>query len=228
MMFLSILCTKTSWLHLLLHFWILNDSFQKLFCLCFVFTPNISWTFIHPPQRPFTRRLGLEKKGLLSPLLQAPSLSLTLSANLGSIKMSTCCCVCPLNGLKVSPSPSIWENTGFLANRTWDHFCLQTFWTSHKLGWPSPSRKNSCTSLDILPHFYCQTLRDCSVGFWLCGQLWRVVCLLKCYTEESMPCNHFHAIVHFLFGSLVLLHLTSVLSISEKKWTDSIKLNIPI
>lgn len=58
----SILCTKSSLLHLLLHLWILNNSFQKLLCLCFVFTLNISWTFIHPPQRPFTRRLRLEKK----------------------------------------------------------------------------------------------------------------------------------------------------------------------
>lgn len=103
--------------------------------------------------------------------------------DLCSITLSTCYCVHPLNILRYFWV--LWsENTGFFANLTWGHFCL----------WPSEPPMNLVDLLhpqelmyvlDILHHFICQTLWDCSFVFWLSWQFCRVERLLKCKLKKA-------------------------------------------
>lgn len=92
---------------------------------------------------------------------------------------------------------------------------------------PSPSCKNSCMCWICCT----TTLLKCYLGSWLTVQLCRVKLLSKCYGERKEE----HAITLEPFychckTSVVECGSTwfdLVLSISWKKWTDSIRSNIP-
>lgn len=52
--------------------------------------------------------------------------------------------------------------------------------------------------LDILRHFNCQTLPDCSfISSYLDYSAGLTACLS---VKHAVPCKHFHAIVNFLSG----------------------------
>lgn len=134
----------------------------------------------------------------------------------------------PWKRVKVFLGPFRLGKYGIFANHTWGHFfsflfLSLTLWTSHELCWPSSSPKNSY----MCWRFYCQTLQDCSLVFWLSGLFCKFERLRKkCKLEESMPvpCKYFHAVFLSLFG-FMSFNLCSF-HFRKKKWTDSIRSNI--
>lgn len=168
-------------------------SFQKLLCL-FLFSLQMCPGRLSTPTEPFHKkaRTGFKRYKLAK---DAHS-SLTTSSPWVSLSQPTQyhdfvfhhiehLLLCPpFKRIKVFLSPFVWEHTGFFANPIWGHFCL----------WPSEPPMNLVDLLhpqelmyvlDILHHFYCQTLQDCRFLFWLSGQFCRVERLLKCKLKKA-------------------------------------------
>lgn len=102
-------------------------------------------------------------------------------------------------------------------------FLSLTLWTSHELSWPYPSpRTHSCVG-----YFTVKTLRDC---FLFSGYLDNSAGLNACLgvnsRKHASTLQTFSRHCKYSFGVRYLPRLTSVMSISEKKWTDSIRSNI--
>lgn len=115
------------------------------------------------------------------------------------------------------------ENTGFFANHTWGHYCV----------WPSEPPMNFVDLfhpreliyvLNILRHFNCQTLPDCSFIFQLFGLLCRVDCLLKCKACRTLQTFSCHCKFSF-WGSVLMLFNLCSLHLRRKKmdWQHKIK-----
>lgn len=208
---LIILCYKPLLLQLLLQskYQMASDIIPKVVMLVFIFNPNASCSSIHPPRSPSTRRLGLCKKkatnwqrlACSSLTTSSPQVSLSQSSqyhNLGSITLSTCYHVRPLNGLKVSLSPFVWESTGFLANQIWGHFYL----------WPSEhpwSRLTFSIPQELRVGYFAPLFHPlCKTVLLVSGYLENSVGLNTCisvkWRKHALPCNHFHTIVNFLLG----------------------------
>lgn len=112
--------------------------------------------------------------------------------------------------------------------------CLRKYKNPHQpeMRWPldliellHPARTRVCVG------YVASQQLECSLGSWLAVQLCGVELLSKCYGERKtsmpLPCNHCIAIVKVLLWSLVPLGLTWFFPFLEKKWTDSIRSNIP-
>lgn len=167
-------------------------SFQKLLCL-FLISLQMCPGHSSAPTEPFHKkaRTGFKHYKLAK---TARSSLKTSSPKCCSLSLHNITICVPLNEhlqlcppfkrIKVFLSPFVWENTQFFANLTWGHFCL----------WPSEPPMNLVKLLhhlelmyvlDILHHFICQTLQDCSFVFWFSGQLCRVERLLKCKLKKA-------------------------------------------
>lgn len=107
---------------------------------------------------------------------------------------------------------------------TWGHFCV----------WPSEPPMNFVDLfhareliyvLDILRHFNCQTLPDCSfISTYLDSSAGLIACLSVNWRQHARTLQTFSRHCKFSFWGSVLCCLTSVLSISEKMdWQHKVK-----
>ena len=221
---LMILCYKSL---PLLHIWMPNElQYHSKSCsVCFYFHSKCVLDVHPPPRSPFTRRLGLVLKAtnwlrLLAPLFyNLFSLSITLSAYTISrfvFHHTEHLLLCPpFKRIKVISEPFSSEKTrDSLPTRYEAIFLSLTLWTSHELGWPSPSPKNSCMCWIFYTTFTCQTLRDCSFCFpvYLDNSAGLNACLGVNWRKHASTLQPFSRHCKIFFRGLVLLRffLTSV------------------
>lgn len=133
------------------------------------------------------------------------------------ITPSTCYCVRPLNGLRYFWALFRLRKYGIPRQPDMRPFLSLTLWTSHELGWPSPSpRTHVCVG-----YFTSRLLSNsarlffCVLVIWTILQGWNA-CLSVYWRKHASTLQPFSRHCKFSFRGLVWLHLTSVLSISEQ------------
>lgn len=179
-------------------------SFQKLLCL-FLFSVQMHPGRSSAPAEPFHKKARTGFKS--SKLAKAACSSLTTSSpwvslsqptryhNLCFITLSTCYCVRPLNGLKYFWALSYEKIQDSLPTRYEAIFVFDPEPPMNLVDLLHP--QELMYVLDILHHFYCQTLRDCSSVSWLSGQFCRVERLLKCKLKKA--CQYLATIFMLLY-----------------------------
>lgn len=176
---LIILCYKPLSLHFLLHIWLPNGlQYHSKSCYaCFYFRSKC--ILFHPPAtEPFHKkaRTGFKSYKLAKACLLLSynlfSLSVTLSAYTVSrfgFRHTEHLLPCPpFKRIKGISEPFRLGKYRIPCQPDMRPFLSLTLWTSHELGWPSPSPKNSCTCWIFCTTF---TVKLCETVLLVSGYL---------------------------------------------------------